>query len=195
MNDTRTVKLLCEYEYVTLDRRNVARPRKRWTDNLIGKQAWNVLYLAAAAGDDNDTTFSYVTDRSVANTIHSRCYSASVDTTNTESCCTVSSIWDCSSSSQPDMWPTTLSGWVHSLQPVGLWQRNFIKTTLAMLRSTEWLVIIFIALIVGMLASEAQCAVQQGRPICFTKWQNRCGGLVGGPQVHKLKIVRLFEWY
>ena len=92
MNDTCTVNLVCECEYITLDRRNVARPRKRWTNNLKCKQAWNVIYLAAAAADDNDTAFSYVTDRSVASTILSRCYSASVDTTNTAPCCSVSSI-------------------------------------------------------------------------------------------------------
>ena len=90
MNDTCTVNLVCECEYITLDRRNVARRRKRWTNNL--KKAWNVLYLAAAADDDNDTAFSYVTDRSVASTTLSRCYSTSVDTTNTVPCCSVSSI-------------------------------------------------------------------------------------------------------
>jgi len=79
---SRTVKLLCEYEYSTLDRRNLARPRKRWTSTLDGKHAWNGVYLGAA-DDDNDTTFSYVTDRSVASTILSRCYSTPVDTTNT----------------------------------------------------------------------------------------------------------------
>ena len=66
MNDTRTVKLVCEHEYITVDR----RPRKRRTNTLEGEQAWNILYLAAAADDDdNDTAFSYVTDRSVASTI------------------------------------------------------------------------------------------------------------------------------
>jgi len=79
---TRTVKLLCEYEYSTLDRRNVVRPRKRRTNTLESEQAWNVLYLSAA-DDDNDTTFSYVTDRSVASTILSRCYSTPLHTTNT----------------------------------------------------------------------------------------------------------------
>ena len=82
MNDTRTVKLVCECEYITLDRRNLARPRKRWTNTLESEQAWNGVYLAAA-DDDNDTTFSYVTDRSVASTILSRCYATPVDTTNT----------------------------------------------------------------------------------------------------------------
>jgi len=82
MNETRTVKLVCEYEYITLDGRNVARPRKWWTNTLEGEQAWNGVYLAVA-DDDNDTTFSYVTDRSVASTILSRCYSTPVDTTNT----------------------------------------------------------------------------------------------------------------
>jgi hypothetical protein len=86
MNDTRTVKLLCECEYITLDRRNVARPRKRWTNTLEGEQAWNGVYLAAAAADDvNDTAFSYVTNRSVASTILSRCYS-------TQPCCNLGSI-------------------------------------------------------------------------------------------------------
>ena len=75
MNDTRTAKLVCGYEYITVDRRSVARPRKRWTNALEFEQAWNVLYLAAAAAaaadddDDNDSAFSYVTDRSVASTI------------------------------------------------------------------------------------------------------------------------------
>ena len=32
MNDTRTVKLVCEFEYSTVDRRDVARPRKRGKD-------------------------------------------------------------------------------------------------------------------------------------------------------------------
>jgi len=68
MNYARTVKLVCECEYITLDRRNVARPRKRWTNTLEGKHAWNGVYLSVADGD-NDTTFSYVTDRSVASTI------------------------------------------------------------------------------------------------------------------------------
>jgi hypothetical protein len=35
MNDTRTVKLVREYEYITLDRRDVVRPRKRWKDKHI----------------------------------------------------------------------------------------------------------------------------------------------------------------
>jgi hypothetical protein len=92
MNDTRSVNLVCEYEYITLDRRNVARAGKRWTNALECKQAWNGLYLAAAAADDdNDIAFSYVTDKSVASTILSR-YSTTVDTTNTEPCCSVSSI-------------------------------------------------------------------------------------------------------
>jgi len=96
MNDTRTVKLVCGFEYSTVERRNVARSRKRWTNTLKSKQAWIGLYLTAAAaadgGDDNDTAFSYVTDRSVASTILSRCYPTPVDTTNTEPCCSVSSI-------------------------------------------------------------------------------------------------------
>ena len=92
MNDTRTVNLVCECEYINYTgQKNVARPRKRWTNNLKGKQAWNVIYLAAA-DDDNDTAFSSVTDRSVASSILSRCYSTSVDTTNTAPCCSVSSI-------------------------------------------------------------------------------------------------------
>ena len=93
MNDTRTVKLVCDFEYSTVDRRNVARTRKRWTNTLKSKQAWNGLYLAAAAAaDDNDTAFSYVTDISVASTILSRCYPTPADTTNTKPCCSVSSI-------------------------------------------------------------------------------------------------------
>ena len=122
MNVTRTVKLLYEFEYSTVDRRNVARPWKWWTNTLKNKQAWTGLYLAAAAadGDDNDTAFSYVTDISVASTILSRCYPTPADTTNTKPlsrcyptpadttntkpCCIVSSIWD-SSCSQPDIWP------------------------------------------------------------------------------------------
>ena len=56
------------------------------------EQARNVLYLGAAADDDNDTAFSHVTDSSVASTILSRCYSTSVDTTNTAPCCSASSI-------------------------------------------------------------------------------------------------------
>ena len=119
MNDTRTVKLVCEFEYSTVDRRNVARPRKRRTNTLKNKQVWIGLYLTAAA-DDNDTAFSYVTDISVASTILSRCYPTPADTTNTKPlsrcyptpadttntkpCCSVSSIWD-SSCSQPDIWP------------------------------------------------------------------------------------------
>jgi len=83
MNYTPTVKLVCECEYITLDRRNVARPRKRWTNTLEGKHAWNGVYFAVAADDDNDTTFSYVTGRSVASTILSRSYSTPVVTTNT----------------------------------------------------------------------------------------------------------------
>jgi hypothetical protein len=56
-----------------VDRRNVARPKKRCISTLESKQAWNGLYLAAAAAD-NDTAFSYVTDRSVASTILSLVY-------------------------------------------------------------------------------------------------------------------------
>jgi len=94
MNDTLTVKLVCEFEYITVGRRNVARSRKRWTNTLKNKQGWNGVYLAAAVtdGDDNDTTFSYVTDRYVASTILCRLYPTPVDTTNTEPCCSVSSI-------------------------------------------------------------------------------------------------------
>ena len=92
MNDTRTVKLVCEFEYSTVDRGNVARPRKRWTNTLKSKQVWTGLYLTAAADDDNDTAFSYVTDISVASTILSRCYPTPADTTNTKPCCSVSSI-------------------------------------------------------------------------------------------------------
>ena len=94
MNDTRTVKLVCEFEYSTVDRRNVARPRKIWRNTLKSKQARIGLYLtaAAAAYDDNDTAFSYVTDISVASTILSRCYPTPADTTNTKPCCSVSSI-------------------------------------------------------------------------------------------------------
>ena len=87
--------------------------RKRWTNTLEAEQALNVLYLAAAAAH-NDTAFSHVTDRPVASTILSRCYSTLVDTTNTEPCCSASSIWDCSSS-EPDMWSATLTGWVPQL--------------------------------------------------------------------------------
>ena len=67
MNDTRTVKLVCEFEYSTVGRRNVARPRKRWTNTLKSKQSWIGLYLTAAADDDdfNVTALSYVTDWSV----------------------------------------------------------------------------------------------------------------------------------
>jgi len=68
MNDTQTVKLVCEFEYSTVDRRDAARPRKRWTNTLKRKQAWIGLYLTAAA-DDNDTAFSYVTDTSVASSL------------------------------------------------------------------------------------------------------------------------------
>ena len=45
MNDTRTVKLVCEYEYRTLDRRDVARPRKRWKDkHLWGRDRLGMVY-------------------------------------------------------------------------------------------------------------------------------------------------------
>ena len=91
MNDTRTVKLVYEFECSTVDRRNVARSRKRWTNTFKRKEARIYSYLTAAAadGDDNDTAFSYVTDRSVASTILSRSYPTTVDTTNTEPCCSV----------------------------------------------------------------------------------------------------------
>ena len=102
-------------------------------------QAWNGLYLAA----DNDTAFRHVTDRSEASTILSR-YSTSVDTTNTEPCYSVSTIWYCSSS-QTDIWPITLTGWIPQLAACRLVAAElFTWTTLAMLRSTEWLVIVFI---------------------------------------------------
>ena len=131
---------MCEFQYSTVDRRNVARPRKRWTKSVKSKQVLNGLYLAAA---DNDTAFSYVTDRSEARTVLPRCYSTSIHTTNTELCSGVNTIWYCSSS-QPNMWPITLTGCVPSLQPIGLRQRNCTRTKLAMPRCCEWLVIVFI---------------------------------------------------
>jgi len=38
MNDTRTVRLVCESEYSTVDRRNVARSRKRWKDKYLWRR-------------------------------------------------------------------------------------------------------------------------------------------------------------
>ena len=141
MNDTRTIRLVCEFQYSTVDRRNVARPRKRWTKIVKSKQVRKGLYFAAAA--DNDTGFSYVTNRSEASTVLSRCDFTSVQTNNTEPCSSVRTIWYCSST-QPNTWPITLTGCVPSLQPIGLWHRNCTRTNLAMLRSCEWLVIVFI---------------------------------------------------
>ena len=109
-------------------------------ESVKSKQVRNGLYFAAA---DNDTAFSYVTDRSEARTVLPRCYSTSIHTTNTELCSGVNTIWYCSSS-QPNMWPITLTGCVPSLQPIGLRQRNCTRTKLAMLRCCEWLVIVFI---------------------------------------------------
>ena len=141
MDDTRTVRLVCEFQYSTVDRRNVARQRKRWTKTVKSKQVRSWLYHAAAA--DNDTAFSNVTDSSEASTVISRCDFISVHTNKTKPCSSVRTIWYCSSS-QPNTWPITLTGCVSSLQPIGLWQRNCTRTTLAMLRSCEWLVIAFI---------------------------------------------------
>jgi hypothetical protein len=71
MNDTRTVKLVCECEYITVD-------RKTWLDQgndgqtpLKANKPGMSYLAAAAADDDDDTKFSYVTDSSVASTIHS----------------------------------------------------------------------------------------------------------------------------
>jgi len=80
-----------EFQYNTVDRRNVARPRKRWTKTVKSKQVQSSLYLAAATAD-NDTAFSYITDRSEASTVLSRCDFTSVHTTNTEPCSDVSTI-------------------------------------------------------------------------------------------------------
>jgi hypothetical protein len=45
MNDTRTVKLVREYEYITLNRRDVVRPRKRWKDkHLWGHDRLGMAY-------------------------------------------------------------------------------------------------------------------------------------------------------
>jgi hypothetical protein len=42
--------------------------------SMKAEEAWNGLYLAAAADDDN-TTFKYITNTSVASTMPSPCYS------------------------------------------------------------------------------------------------------------------------
>jgi hypothetical protein len=66
MNGTSTVKLVCGDEYITLGRRNGARPKERWTNTVDDEQAWNGPYLPAA---DDDTAFSYVTVSSVPSTM------------------------------------------------------------------------------------------------------------------------------